>query len=181
MDFEDAQDAVDRSTRRIDDLVPVSPETENVVLVDESRLTRWAGPGFALLCVLLIPWTVYLALELPDRQLSAHYNVAWVGYDVILILALAGTAYTTLRRSRRMTIVAAATGTLLVVDAWFDVLSAPSADEFSIALGLALLVELPLAALCFWLSEHAQEVHTRRLRLTLRNDPATRAEPDRPG
>jgi hypothetical protein len=53
------------------------------------------------------------------------------------------------------------TGTLLVCDAWFDVLTSRGLPGIAQAASLALFVELPLAALCFWMARnlaHAVEV-----------------------
>ena len=108
---------------RIDALVERAPEPENKVLIDEARVVRWAGPLFALFSLILLPWTVYLGETLPSRQLSPNYDTAWAGFDVILVMALASTAYFALRRSRYLSTAATATATLLVVDAWFDVLT----------------------------------------------------------
>ncbi len=55
---------------------------------------------------------------------------------------------------------AAITGTLLVCDAWFDVLTSRGSDIVQASLE-ATLVELPIAALCFWMAlnlAHAVEV-----------------------
>src|SRR5262249_37833763 len=47
---------------------------------------------------------------------------------------------------------AAATGTLLVTDAWFDIVLESHADELRNAIVLAVFAELPMAALCFWIA-----------------------------
>ncbi len=44
------------------------------------------------------------------------------------------------------------TGTLLVCDAWFDVLTTRARSEVVVAGFEAALVELPLAVLCFWMA-----------------------------
>jgi hypothetical protein len=46
------------------------------------------------------------------------------------------------------------TGTLLVCDAWFDVLTSHGTGNVAQALAEALLLELPLAALCFWIARN---------------------------
>ena len=152
---------------RIDALVDRAPEPENEVLVDQARVVRWAGPLFALFSLILLPWTVYLGETLPSRQLSPNYDTAWTGFDVILLLALACTAYFALRRSRYLSTAATATATLLVVDAWFDVLTTPSAQRPESIL-LAGVVELPLAVICTWLSLHTQQLTERRITLLMR-------------
>ena len=142
-------------------------EPENAILTDDARIVRWAGPLFALFSVILLPWTAYIAASLPARQLSPHYDVAWAGFDVLLCGALASTAYFALRRSRYLSTAATATATLLVVDAWFDVMTAPSRDRLESIL-LCAFVELPLAAVCIWLSYHTQQLAERRIVLLQR-------------
>ena len=45
----------------LDELVALADEPENAVLVDNTRVVRWAGPAFALFSLILLPWTAYLA------------------------------------------------------------------------------------------------------------------------
>lgn len=161
----DASDLVNE----IDSLVPPAAEPENEVLVDESRLVRWAGPLFALCSLILLPWTIYLARTLPARQESPHNDIAWVGFDVILLIGLATTAYFALRRSGFLTISASASATLLVVDAWFDIMTSPG-DQVAESIVLAALVELPLAAVCLWLSLHTEHLAERRINLLLAHE-----------
>jgi hypothetical protein len=99
-----AEDPLDK----LDQLVDVAPEPENAVLTDNARVVRWTGPMFALFAVILLPWTVYLGLTLPTRQVSPNYDAAWAGFDVLLLGSLAATAYAALRRSRYLSTVAAA-------------------------------------------------------------------------
>ncbi len=170
----------------LDELVEPADEPENAVLVDNARVVRWAGPAFALFSLILLPWTVYLAYSLPSRQVFSHYDVAWAGFDVILLAVLAGTAYFALRRSRYLATAAASAATLLVVDAWFDIMTSPPGSEFLQSVVLAVLVELPLAAVCVWLSHHTQHLAERRIVLLLRRGqrrrtPAKPAPAQRPG
>ena len=159
----DPEDIVDR----LDTLVEPSGEPENAVLTDDSRVVRWTGPLFALFSVILLPWIVYLAVTLPSRQISSHYDVAWAGFDIILLVALASTAYFALRRSRYLSTAATATAVLLIVDAWFDVMTTPS-DQVLESIILAIFIELPLAAVCLWLSYHTHQLTERRIVLLLR-------------
>ncbi|MEO7261064.1 MAG: hypothetical protein ABI047_07410 [Jatrophihabitantaceae bacterium] len=153
---------------RVAELVPASDELGNRVLPDNSRLVRWAAPLFLLCALILAPWIVVTAVALPQRQLSQNYDVAWAGYDVFLLIGLLSTAVSALRRSRRLPIAAAATGALLCADAWFDVLTSAAGWELAQAVAMLLLAELPLAALCFWLAFHSQEVNEQRLILLAR-------------
>ena len=124
------------------------------------QLVGWA---FVVLAALMVPWTVYLALQLPTSHPSAHYDLAWGGFDVGMMLALGATSWAALRVHPSLPSLAAVTGTMLVVDAWFDVVTSPDGDELWVALAMALLVELPLAGLCLWLSVTGHQLVVRRL------------------
>jgi hypothetical protein len=134
-----------RSSARSTPWWTAPPSRKNAVLADGARVVRWTGPIFALFSLILLPWTSYLAGSLPAMQTSANYNVAWAGFDVLLMLTLASTAYFALRRSRYLATAASATTALLVVDAWFDVLTSPAGQRIE-SIVLAAFVELPLAA-----------------------------------
>jgi hypothetical protein len=132
-----------------------------------SPLVRWVGLAFLLCSAVLIPWTVYLGVSLPSRQLSPHYDIAWVGFDVLLLVTLGATGYFALQRSRLLAVAAGAAATLLVVDAWFDVMTSPR-RQVPEAIVLAALVELPLAGLCAWLSYYTENVAQRQAVLSRR-------------
>jgi len=167
---------------RLDALVGRAPEPENEVLTDEARAVRWAGPLFTLFALIMVPWTIYIGESLPRRQLSPHYDMAWAGFDVMLLAALAATGYFALRRSRYLAMAATATATLLVVDAWFDLMTTPGGQIVQ-SIVLAVVVELPLAAVCAWLSLHTEELTERRIVLLMRRrDAAQRSRgAQRPG
>ena len=123
---------------------------------------------FLLLGVGLVPWTVVLAVTLPERHGTHHYDVAWSGFDVALAAALLATAVGAARRATWLQGAAAVAATLLVADAWFDVLSATSPDEVAMAAALAAFVELPVAAACIFVSRHAEETADRARRVVTR-------------
>ena len=133
--------------RRLDALAKPVPEPGDTAPAGQVRVVRWAGPMFALCAVILVPWTIYLGETLPSRQVSPNYDAAWAGFDVILALALASTAYFALRRSRYLAVAAAATATLLIIDAWFDCITSPAGQLWQ-AILMAVLIEIPLAAVC---------------------------------
>jgi hypothetical protein len=56
---------------------------------------------------------------------------------------------------------------MLVVDAWFDVLTTPGVQRIE-SIALAAFVEMPLASVCIWLSWHAQQLEERRIVLLMR-------------
>lgn len=132
--------------------------------VQQGRLVpRWVAPVFLVLGVLTIPWIVLLAVQLPQRVESPHYDVAWVGFDIALVTALLRTAWTSWRGKPYVEVPAVITATLLVVDAWFDVLTTPGGPSLVLSVVQALVVELPLAALCIWVARHAETVREMRV------------------
>jgi hypothetical protein len=130
--------------------------------LEESAVARWVAPAFILCSVVLIPWIVYLAFSLPTRQVSRHYAAAWVGFDVFELIALGATGYLALRRSRYLALAAASAATLLVCDAWFDVLTSPRHQVLE-SIVLAVVIELPLAGVCAWLSFHTEHLTERKV------------------
>ena len=113
------------------------------------RRLGWAltGAGAAM-----IPWLFVLAAELPAQTTAVHWNTVWVGLDSLEALGLASTGLLLRRQDSRAGLTAAATATLLAMDAWFDVLtSAPGADR-AVAIAMAASAELPIAALCAYLA-----------------------------
>jgi hypothetical protein len=113
---------------------------------------RAAATVLAVLGVGLLPWTLWLGLSLPSRKLAEHWDLAWVGFDLVLAASLLATAFTLVQHSPLLEAFASATGALLLADAWFDIVTASSNKERWFAVGLALVGELPLAGVCFVLA-----------------------------
>ena len=113
---------------------------------------RWIVPIFVLVAIALLPWVLWLTLSLPSRHVSQHWDAAWVGFDVAEILAFALTAYAAWRRASWLQGAAAAAGTLLLSDVWFDILLSAGSGKIWLAVGQAVLSEVPLALLCFWIA-----------------------------
>jgi hypothetical protein len=126
------------------------------------------GWVFAALAVLMAPWTAYLAVTLPSTHQAAHYDLAWTGFDVGLLVALALTGWAAVRTSSWLPALAGGTAAMLLVDGWFDTVTASTANERWVALGMAVLVEVPLAVLCGWLAVDGQQLFERRVRLSVR-------------
>jgi hypothetical protein len=120
---------------------------------------RWVAPLYLSLSVLLVPWIVYLALARPVEFGDGHYRVAWVGLDAMEAIALAVTARLAFRRSTWVDIAATATATLLIVDAWFDIMTATPGWQLTQSIAAAALLEIPLALLSLWIARHAQMVN----------------------
>jgi hypothetical protein len=122
------------------------------------------APVFAVLALVTVPWTIYLSVTLPRHLVTQDYRGAWVGFNLGLIALLVLTAVLAYRGDRRVAAAATATATMLIVDAWFDVFTSPLGRAFGGALASALLIELPLAALCLWLALHSERVLASRVR-----------------
>ncbi|MEU1803214.1 hypothetical protein [Streptomyces sp. NPDC019937] len=113
--------------------------------------------------VALVPWLYVLARTLPSTARVAHWNAAWVGLDALEALGLLSTAVLRLRGDDRHRLTAAATGALLLVDAWFDTVTAASGGELAGAVAMALGAELPLAAVCAALALGGTPKDTRQV------------------
>jgi hypothetical protein len=94
----------------------------------------------------LVPWTVYLAITLPDKYIAHNWPATWVGFDVLLLVFIASTALLGLLRRQLLVLTAFTTGILLICDAWFDVMTAAPDDRW-LSVVTATVGELPLAAL----------------------------------
>src|SRR5512132_3228093 len=97
----------------------------------------------------LLPWAVWLSASLHPHHVTNRWDVAWSGFDVGLALCFLGTAIAAWRRSPWVGAFAAATGTLLLTDAWFDVILESHGNEESTAILEAVCIEIPMAAVCF--------------------------------
>ena len=126
---------------------------------------RWVVPLFGVAALLLVPWVILLVVALPSAHRAAHWDIAWAGFDVGLALLLLTVAVVAWRRSPWLEGAATATATLLVVDAWFDILTASTGTELVVAVTEAAFVELPLAVLCLRLARDTE----RRLLVPLLN------------
>ena len=94
--------------------------------------------------LVLIPWIVYLGFTLPNRHVTTHWTLTWVGFDVLLLAAFASTAAFGLLRRQLTVLCAFATGLLLICDAWFDVTTA-GPHGWTLSLVSAIFIELPVA------------------------------------
>lgn len=93
----------------------------------------------------LVPWTIYLAVSLPMVYSTRHWAVAWAGFDVLELIALAATAYFGWKGRQALLGTAIAAATLLICDAWFDITLDLGTPNIWWSVGSAVLLELPLA------------------------------------
>ncbi len=120
---------------------------------------KWVPSLFAFVGIGFLPWTLWLSVALPSHHLARHWDLAWAGFDVLLMATLLGAAVAAVRRSPLLVGAAAAGAALLIADAWFDVLTAGPGTDRLVAVVLALAVELPLALLCLWIVVDAERFY----------------------
>ena len=150
-----------------------APDMPDAALPDPAQLPlpRWVTPLLTATAVLLLPWTLWLTFTLPSRHVTQHYDVAWVGFDIALLAAFAATSWSAIRASQWLVPYAAATGAMLVSDAWFDIVTASGGMERFEAVLEAVFAELPLAAACGFIvydAERFRQATVVRYAATLR-------------
>ncbi|MFC8511818.1 hypothetical protein [Streptomyces sp. NPDC057257] len=111
------------------------------------RRRRRVLQQLGLSVIVLVPWTVYLAVSLPDRFEARHWPMVWVGFDVMLLLSLAGAAVAVWLRRQALIPLSFVAATFLICDAWFDISLSWGKDDVWGSVASAVLVELPLALL----------------------------------
>ena len=116
------------------------------VLLRRARLIALGVGGF------LLPWCVVLTAVLPATAQAEHWALAWTGLDGAEATAALMTAALLSRGDRRASLSAAAGGTLLLIDAWFDVCTSAPGTDHALALSEAACVEIPLAIAAWWLA-----------------------------
>lgn len=93
----------------------------------------------------LIPWTVYMAFSLPDNFSAHNWSIAWVGFDIALIAVLSFATWAAYFQKQVLVAAAIVAATLLICDAWFDVIMSLGTKDQAISIATALIVEIPLA------------------------------------
>jgi hypothetical protein len=111
-------------------------------------------------CIVLAAWIGYLAVILPTFYRAGSWRGAWVGFDLAELAAFAATGWAAWKRRQVLIICLIVLATLLLCDAWFDVVLDARTAGFLGSLLSALLVEVPIALL-------AIVVARRLLRLTI--------------
>ena len=118
----------------------------------------------------LTPWLVVLGATLPATTTVRHWPLAWVGLDALEALGLLTTGALLLLDDPRARQAAAATGTLLLADAWFDVTTAAAGSEFAVALAMAVCAELPLAVACARIAMRCDDAYPEMCRSRASSD-----------
>jgi len=126
--------------------------------------TSWKWEALLVLivasCVGLAVWIGYLTVVLPSYYRTGSWRGAWVGFDIGLLALFAITGWAAWRRRQVLIISLLVLATLLICDAWFDVVLDVGRSGFWFSLISALAFELPLAVLAILMAR-------RLLRLTI--------------
>jgi hypothetical protein len=115
-------------------------------------LRVWVIVIFGAIGIFLVPWAIWLGATLRPDHTTDRWDVVWTGFDVGLALAFALTALAAWRRSPWVGSLAATTGTLLLVDAWFDIVLESHRNDIRAAVMRAVFAEVPVAGLCYWIA-----------------------------
>jgi cation transport ATPase len=108
------------------------------------RLLIAAALGAA---VALAAWIGVLAVTLPHDYRAGGWRITWIGFDAALLAVFAVTAWAAWKRRQVLILCLVVLAALLTCDAWFDVTLDWETRGFWFSLLLALLVELPVAAM----------------------------------
>jgi hypothetical protein len=111
-----------------------------------ARLVALAMAGF------LAVWCVVLGIVLPPTSAAGHWSLAWAGLDAAEAAAALATAILITRSTTYASFTAIAAGTLLLIDAWFDIGTAAPGLDSAIAVAEAVIGEIPLAIGAVWLA-----------------------------
>ena len=114
-------------------------------------LPKWVVVFFLGGAVVLIPWIVLMFTVPGVVNGPPRWTFVWGGFDCFLVLGFARTAFNLIRRSPRGGVTAAMTGTMLLIDAWFDVLTTHRGG-LMLSILMAVFAEIPCAVICFYVS-----------------------------
>jgi hypothetical protein len=115
-------------------------------LIRRRRLGLVAMVG---VCLVLTVWIAILVLKLPTDFTARHWRTVWVGLDIAELAAFAATAWAAWRQRQIVILLMVFTGTLLLCDAWFDMVLEFGTPGFTAAVVSAVVAEVPLALLLF--------------------------------
>lgn len=117
--------------------------------------SQLVAPALVFGGLLLVPWVLYLAGELPHTTRARNWSLMWTGLDVAEAMGLVLTGILLWRRSPHRALPAAFTSALLGADAWVDITTSAPGHARALAIIMAVLVEVPAAVGCLVLSLRA--------------------------
>lgn len=121
------------------------------------RVPRWITWFAVSVAIGFLGWIIYLSVGITSIVTTRHYNVAWLGFDVLEWSMVAVAAMAAWRHHRSTTIFTGICAVMFAVDAWFDVWTSPRGSVLEAAL-LAVCLELPLVAVFAFATVHGERV-----------------------
>ncbi len=115
------------------------------------RSSRFVSGLFLAMAVGMLLWVAFLGATLPPRYDAGHWNLVWVGFDVALVCVLGYAAWAAWFRRQILASTTLIAGTLLLCDAWFDVITSIGRRDQWVTVLTAVGGELPLAVFFFLL------------------------------
>jgi hypothetical protein len=116
-----------------------------------SRRTQLLSTILLVAATALIVWTIFLGLTLPLKYDAGHWDLLWTGFDIGLFCVLGYAAWAAWFRRQVLATTAIVAGTLLLCDAWFDIITSIGHRDQWLTLLTGFGGELPLAVFFFWL------------------------------
>ena len=123
-------------------------------MIQAKHLPKIMGSLYGVGAVALAIWTIGLAYNLPTRHIVRHWDLAWVGFDVLIGSTMLLTGFFAVRRSGYIILSSSALGSLLLTDAWFDILMSRPGAESHRAIFYAVFIELPIAIFSFFIARY---------------------------
>jgi hypothetical protein len=101
------------------------------------------------ICVFLVGWIILLMLTLPRHYTASHWRGVWVGLDIAELAAFTVTAWAAWHQRQMVIFCMVFTGTLLLSDAWFDLMLDAGTSGFTMSVVAAIFAEIPMAFFLF--------------------------------
>ncbi len=93
-----------------------------------------------------------MGLTLPPKYSARHWGVLWTGFDVALIAVMLLAAWAARYRRQILAVIIIVAATLLICDAWFDMVTSFGNRDDWLTLLTGFGGELPLGIYLYWLS-----------------------------
>ncbi len=130
-------------------------KTKTKSKIKRLRLPRRLLQAFAIVAILMVPWSLWLSYSLPIDHMDHQWNLVWSIFDAVMLGSMALTAYFGIKKSGWVIVWASVTGTFLLIDAWFDCVTAKDSWEHFVSISSAAFIEIPLGLLAFWIAYRA--------------------------
>jgi hypothetical protein len=124
---------------------------DGVIRETEHRSPPFVSVLLVVVAVLEVAWIVVLFRNQVPAAVAHHLRKLWTGLDAAEVAALALTGIYHAKRSVWVIVSGSIAGTLLITDAWFNVMATVGRPHAA-AVFMAIFAEIPLAVLCFSLA-----------------------------